>query len=238
MSRQLLDGAVHEEIERMGGTVTFDAADPTLVVGVELPEARVTNDQLLVLKDAPNLETLRLTSPYFNSTQLSGTVLAWLRQQPRLRHLHLHGSAVTDAGLRSAASFPNLRELTLTGASITDEGLRASSALSRLALLRVGGERRGPYFHAFFGHEFSFFSITDIGVRLLESLRNLRSLASMARPLPIPGYRRCARFPSSWISTSAAPPCQTRALPCCEKWSIWRVSASTIPGSRTLRWRR
>jgi hypothetical protein len=78
----------------------------------------------------------------------------------QLKHLDLHGTQLTDDGLRPISALTNLEWLDVgTGTKITDRGLVTIGGLSHLTYLCINGDQ-----------------VTDRGVRFLSRLTNLQSL--------------------------------------------------------------
>ncbi|HVS34214.1 MAG TPA: hypothetical protein VMS17_01455 [Gemmataceae bacterium] len=112
------DAAV-KTVERLGGTVSRDEADPAHpVVGVSLAFVPATDAQLKGLSALKRLRALDLTLS--QATDKGMNVVAGL---DGLETLYLGYTDVTDAGLKRLAELKKLRQLNLIGTQVTDEGV-------------------------------------------------------------------------------------------------------------------
>src|SRR5215471_14025304 len=70
----------------------------------------------------------------------------------------LHGTKVTDAGLKELKGLKNLQELDLWGTKVTDAGLKELKEFTSLQRLRLGSK------------------VTDAGLKELKGLKSLQTL--------------------------------------------------------------
>ncbi len=133
-------------IEDLGGTVMRENQQPDgPVVSVDLSDNQKLKD-----------DDLKLLSSF-----------------PDLRELHLHGTTITDAGLKHLAGLTNLTYLGLIGAeNITDEGLKELVGLQKLEELRIGNT-----------------GITDAGLKELAKLKNLKMVGLIGTPVTEEGLK-------------------------------------------------
>jgi hypothetical protein len=79
------------QIEEFGGTVVYDDLDAN-IIEISLPDTRITDGGLKELESIERLESLNLSSTYYNSTKVSDEILQHLKQLPHLKSLHFQGS--------------------------------------------------------------------------------------------------------------------------------------------------
>jgi hypothetical protein len=85
---------------------------------LNLTQAEITDQGLLVLSDHPMLNFLRIRAP-----RVTDAGLANICRIPRLRFLHLIDVPITDAGLKSLATLNRLESFYLDGGNCTEAGL-------------------------------------------------------------------------------------------------------------------
>jgi hypothetical protein len=146
-------------IERLGGHVERQTGgqDPP-VIGVDLHKSRVSDDDLAVVRNFPQLQRLNLygtnvTGPglmnlqglralqllNLNDTAIGDVALANIRDLPALKELNLRNTRVTDRGLANLQTVPALERLALRGPGITDAGLASLRSMKNLVYLQLSG---------------------------------------------------------------------------------------------------
>jgi Leucine Rich repeat len=86
-------------------------------------------------------------------------VLRFAGRFPKVEHVNLTRTKVTDAGIRSLAPLVNLRFLEFSGVSVGDLGLAALSPLTKLKTLRINDT-----------------NVSDLGVRALDGMNELETV--------------------------------------------------------------
>lgn len=106
---------------------------------VTLAGAEITDDDLLVLRDLQELQSLNV-----GNTAISDEGMAFIADLNQLRRLTLSGTKVTDRGLTWLSSLPRLRELDLRQTAVTGTGFASVRApitvldLSRCPVTNAG----------------------------------------------------------------------------------------------------
>jgi internalin A len=123
------EAGVIKAVEALGGKVTVDDKQPGKpVVGVNLDESKVTDNDLKQLKEFKKLQTLSL-----DSTKITDAGLKELKEITSLQALSLNGTKVTDNGLKELKELKNLKSLAVAGTAVTDAGVKElKAALSKL----------------------------------------------------------------------------------------------------------
>jgi hypothetical protein len=164
-------------VKRLGGEVQVDAEQPGRpVVGVDLDETRVTDNDLVRLQGLPRLRALSL-----NSTNIGDAGLKNLRGLTSLEELALSATDVTDAGLAHLRGLSNLRTLDLDAS----RGVAAiQSAVSGSGPARPGrvGKPR--------------LRITNAGLADIQGLTNLVNLDLTGNAITGSGLARLAGLDS------------------------------------------
>lgn len=130
------------EVERLGGSSRAEAYDTSwteVVFGkryflevrdLTLPKARIKDDWLKHVQDAPRLNSLGLSQ-----TDVGDAGLVHLRGLKELESLWLDRTKVTDAGLPHLGHLARLKQLNLQGCQITDDGMGHLEKLNELGEL-------------------------------------------------------------------------------------------------------
>ncbi len=113
---------------RLMGEPTFGSVRDIWVTGT-----LVRNEDLLPLKDLPQLRSLHIANSSVNDEGL-----VHLRGLPELKSLELYGTLVQGPGLKELQALPKLEILFVTDANLTDDDLEY---LSGLRLQALGLER-------------------------------------------------------------------------------------------------
>jgi len=92
----------------------------------------VKDDELILLKDIPNLVELNL-----GGLNVTDANLVHLKPLVNLNRLSLHKTKITDAGLVNLAGMPKLVSLNLYGTEVTDTGIQQLKGLKALKRLYV-----------------------------------------------------------------------------------------------------
>lgn len=131
--------------------------------GLQPPDAAVTKK---VQEAGAQVSVLQVGGPLVRVDFLTGvskcndeSVAALLPLKENIAHLDLARTGVTDAALKTAASFPRLTRLDLRKTKVTDKGLEALTACKHLSYLNL------------FGTE-----ITDAGLTTIAGLKTLRNV--------------------------------------------------------------
>ena len=154
-----------------GGTVTLDTDrdgpsrsisglddmpdEPFDLRGINLDGRSIRSDELQMLTDVPQLESLSLAR-----SSITNGGLIHIGRLSRLWSLNLSETDVGDEGLTEIARLSELRDLNLQKTAVTDRGLASLAKLVRLESLYLADTEIG-----------------DAGVRNLGSLTSLRSMS-------------------------------------------------------------
>jgi internalin A len=149
-------------IIKLGGQVEFDATLPGKpIVKVDLHSTKVTDADLVILKDLSDLRELDLRlNPQITDdgvtnlagltklkflnlfrTQLSDKGLAHLQRLTELQTLLIGGTKVTDAGLVQLKPFTKLKKLSLFKTAVSDAGIAPLKVLVNLEHLSISGSQ-------------------------------------------------------------------------------------------------
>lgn len=119
------------EIKKSGGQVMELAQnDSRLDVAFHLADGKITDDQLVPLKNLPRLAQLNL-----RGREITNAGLVNLKDLKGLVKLHLEKTKVTDDGLKNLVGLENLEYLNLYGTEVTDAGLKHLEGLKKLRKL-------------------------------------------------------------------------------------------------------
>ena len=163
---QLKQHRLSLQIKKAGGDVTLKMAlyPASTVVGVDLHQTQVMDEDLLQAESFPNLRTLNLYGTHITDAGLENLVA--LRS---LQTLRLAYTDISDAGLQSLKKLPDIRELGLTHTKVTDQGLATLATMKTLTELTLSGSQ-----------------ITDAGLKQLGALHISKSWCSSKPTLPKP----------------------------------------------------
>jgi mono/diheme cytochrome c family protein len=103
-----------------------------LRVDFSLGKKDVKDEDLVLLKDVPNLVELNL-----GNTTLTDAGMVHLKGLVNLTRLQLHNTKVTDAGLKNLEGLQKLTSLNLYGTEVTDKGLESLKGIKKLRNLYV-----------------------------------------------------------------------------------------------------
>jgi hypothetical protein len=101
-----------------------------LRVDFALRGKEVRDEELVLLKDVPNLVELNL-----GGTNITDSSLLHVKPLVNLTRLQLHNTKVTDAGLENLKGLSKLKSLNLYGSAVTDKGLDNLAGLKTLTNL-------------------------------------------------------------------------------------------------------
>ena len=174
------DNQVVRRVDQLGGKITRDkalAGNP--IVEIDLSGTAVTDDDLRLLRNLTQLQTLnlhrtqvsdvgmehleslsRLTTLTVGDTQITDEGLKALTHLDQLQSLGLHGTRVKDQGVALLKSLPRLKSVFLSKSDITDASLTTLNGLTNLELLWLSETQ-----------------ITDAGLVQLQSLKKLKSVS-------------------------------------------------------------
>jgi hypothetical protein len=114
---------------QQAGVLAIRLAQNTNLLRVDfsLRGKEVRDDELIALKDFPNLVELNL-----GGTNITDASLIHLKPLVNLTRLQLHNTKITDAGLVNLAGLVKLTSLNLYGTSVTDQGMKQLEGLKKL----------------------------------------------------------------------------------------------------------
>jgi len=116
------------DIKKSGGQVMELAQnDARLDVAFHLADGKITDEQLVPLKNLPQVAQLNL-----RGREITNAGLVNLKDLKGLVRLHLEKTKVTDDGLQNLKGLENLEYLNLYGDEITDAGLKHLEGLKKL----------------------------------------------------------------------------------------------------------
>ena len=147
------------EVQRLGGLVEFDETQKDKpIIKVDLHGTKVTNADLVMLKDLKELRILDLRLTHIGDggvanlrdlkklqtlnlfrSELTDKGLAYLRKLTSLQTLLIGGTKVTDAGLANLRNMQELKKLSLFQTQVTDAGVPHLKRLSKLETLLISG---------------------------------------------------------------------------------------------------
>ena len=131
-------GGVYSEIEQLDGIVGIVTVDEKVpgrpIIGLDLKDAGVTDNVLLLLKRLPNLKEIELMS-----NPITDAGLKHLGELHKLESLGLSDTKITDVGLKHLRGLPNLRSLDLSRTQVTDVGLKQIQGMKSLESLDLWG---------------------------------------------------------------------------------------------------
>jgi thiol-disulfide isomerase/thioredoxin len=188
-------GKIVQRVEELGGKVTRDQTIPGMpVVGMDLSGTAVTDADLSLLSDLPQLRTLNLhrtgvsdaglqhlkslsslTTLTIGDTRITNAGLKALTGLTQLQLIGLHAARVNDEGAKHLKEFPHLKSLFLSKSDVTDESMKTVKGLTNLELLWLAESR-----------------ITDMGLAELKALSKLKSLSLEKTPITDDGLLHLA----------------------------------------------
>jgi len=119
------------DIRKSGGQVMELAQnDSRLDVAFHLADGKITDEQLVPLKNLPKVAQLNL-----RGREITNAGLVNLKDLKGLVRLHLEKTKVTDEGLEQLKGLESLEYLNLYGTAITDAGLKHLEPLKKLKKL-------------------------------------------------------------------------------------------------------
>lgn len=118
------------ELQKLGGRVTTD--DQGVVTAVDLAQTAITDTDLKLLADCPELAELNLRGTLVGDSGLEAIAAA-----TQLEFLGLTGTMVTDEGLHHLRQLTRLRFLTLGHTAVTDGGIESLADCRQLEGLNL-----------------------------------------------------------------------------------------------------
>ena len=112
-------------LKKLGARIKFD--DQGVVIGVNLGERMVTDDDLERLRGLDHLQELDLTR-----TRVTGPGLKHVRDLAALKKLYLTETQVDDSAVVHLVGLTNLELIGLSGTKVTDATLTRLAALAKL----------------------------------------------------------------------------------------------------------
>lgn len=125
------------QLKKLGARLTFDDAEH--VVGINLSERRVADDDLAILAHFPHVEEHDLTR-----TRIKGPGLQAIRNCSRLKKLYLTETQIGDQAVGELGGLKSLEFLGLSGTKITDASLAHLAKLPKLKQLFCLGTKLSP----------------------------------------------------------------------------------------------
>lgn len=147
--------AVHLGRTWVDDTELLDLARLPKLTSLDLSHTRITDEGLLHLKSATQIEDLNL----FYAEQITDQGMNAIKGWNRLKRLNLRGTQISDGTLAIVGTLTGLQSLDVAYTQITDNGLDALVPLTQLQELSLGRSRLGD-------------SALEV-LRLLTSLRYL-----------------------------------------------------------------
>ena len=213
------------KLEQLGGRVTVRSG---IVVSIYFDGSDVTDHDLRVLKDFPDVESLSL-----GSTNVGDDGMQYLKHLPKLDVLNLYRSQVgnrglkyikqcksitwlpmgetnvTDAGLAHLSDMPQLNYLGLRGNNVTDDGLVHLKALTNLTGLYLGetkvtdaGLAHLSRFENMSYLRLHTMRVSDAGLPFLKGMKNLTRIDIYDTDISDAGARQLLQwFPNCSIVT-------------------------------------
>jgi internalin A len=140
-------------IEKLGGKVRGDVKRSNHpIIEVDLGLTNVTDADLQLLKDLPDLQVLDL-----HRTKVTDKGLEHLKGLVKLRGLHLHDTRITDEGIMHLKGLTDLRWLNIYTTGVSPDALKHLNGMTKLERLQFVG-------------------INDAGLAHLKGLTSLKEL--------------------------------------------------------------
>jgi hypothetical protein len=151
--------------------------NPAQVVHVSLRERRVTDEDLQLLANFPELQSLDLSY-----TPITDAGLAYVGILTQLRALNLEQTKIGDHGLAHLRGLKNLIQLTLSKTDVSDDGMAHVGQMRELKILAIDRTRvRGAGLEHLAGHPELFELVAgEIEEKHLGQLANLPQLQFLA----------------------------------------------------------
>lgn len=153
--------------------VRVEESDKLHVTDFEVSDAMIPQ-----IADIPSIETLIIDKGVLHDSSIN-TISAL----PKLRHLRLRLSPITDEGLKTLAQCETLWYVNLPHVDCTAEGIAALAQLPRLRQLRIGSTELGneitpavASIETLRGLHLIGVAVTDGGLKKLAAMPNLESL--------------------------------------------------------------
>ncbi|HVW00177.1 MAG TPA: hypothetical protein VHB77_07555, partial [Planctomycetaceae bacterium] len=167
-----------DDLKKLGGTIKTDASGN--VVGIDLRDHAVKDDQLAPVLQFPNLKSLVIWGPDIHDAALDTVCqlthlqeleiencpavddagVEKLKTLVDLKSINLRRSGISDEAMKTLREMPKLQQLHLLYTRLSDQGLVELKDMTRVTLLDL----RGCAY------------ITDSGIENLEGLTNLQTL--------------------------------------------------------------
>ena len=145
-----------DKIAKLGGRFRVDPEKPNNpVIEVDLRNTGVTDADLQLLKDLPDLRVLILGGT--QGTKVTDKGLEHLKGSVNLQRLYLYGTPITDEGLVHLEGLTDLRLLHLVGTRVSTDGLKHLKGMTKLEQL-------------------DYYGIDDTGLSHLKALTSLKTL--------------------------------------------------------------
>jgi Leucine-rich repeat (LRR) protein len=145
-----------DKIEKLGGRFRVDPKKTNNpVIELDLSNTAVTDEDLQLLKDLPDLRVLILGGT--QGTKVTDKGLEHLKGSVNLQRLHLYGTPITDEGMVHLKGLTDLRLLHLVGTRVSTDGLKHLKGMTRLEQL-------------------DYYGIDDAGLVHLKRLTSLKTL--------------------------------------------------------------
>lgn len=173
-----------------GGKVFMDYSGSPILQAKDIkPDMKLTRfdaSNYIALK--PNDYCYLNACSYLETVELGSTiatdqVFEWLGNSPNLKHLSVHKTKITDAGLKKFPQLKKLLSLDIHGTAITDDGLKALQNATALNTLNLYSNKITDVGIAHLSQltelqelDLGLCQISDMGVKQLKDLRKLKNL--------------------------------------------------------------
>jgi hypothetical protein len=139
------------EFEKAGATIQVKDGK---IIALSCDRAKIAGLNFRLLRRLADLTDLSLGNP-----DVDDDVVAQLGPLPKVEHLNLFTSRISDASLKHFKQMPNLKQIPMGQTRVTDTGLEHLKELTRLEYVGLRGD-----------------NITDAGLVHLKGLTNLTGL--------------------------------------------------------------
>jgi hypothetical protein len=140
---------------------------------LQVTEFAVSDEMMHYLNGQDHLETV-----IFDQGAVTDAAIPTLAALPKLQHLRLRESPITDEGMRQLVQCKTLLQLNLPHANCTVAGVEALEALPKLRMLRIGSPELGN-------------EVT----RAIANIQSLRAIHLIGIPVTNDGLRALASLP-------------------------------------------
>lgn len=166
--------------------------DPKLIMQFDANEFPLTDKQLSLLSQMPNMALLKLAR-----TDLSDSGVDYLKGMKHLKSLDMRCTLVTSKGVEKACTYcPELQNLNLAKNALDDKSIPAISKLRRLRSLNLSScNQRGSNLELLgnltdlTGLDLCNNKISDRNIKKLSAIKSLEELDLMDNPITYQGLK-------------------------------------------------